>query len=105
MVTARSDPVEIASGAEQAPATLVSHGPIVPTATLRLVVAAGIVARLRLGACAAGASAEASGRASRSAVDRLAVLLGLAVGLVPTVPVIVLYLLLRRTIVVGGADR
>jgi hypothetical protein len=45
---------------------------------------------------AAGASAEASGRSSRTTIDRLAVLLGLGVGLVPTIPVLALYLLLRR---------
>jgi hypothetical protein len=37
--------------------------------------------------------------ASRSAVDRLAILLGIAVGLVPTVPVLVLYAVLSRAVV------
>jgi hypothetical protein len=59
------------------------------------------VSRVGRRVSAAGASAEQSGRSSRTTVDRLAVLLGLAVGLVPTVPVLVLYLLLRRTIAVG----
>jgi len=45
---------------------------------------------------AAGRSAIVSGRSSRGTIDRLAVLLGLAVGLVPTAPVLVLYLVLRR---------
>jgi hypothetical protein len=49
---------------------------------------------------AAGASAEQSGRSSRSTVDRLAILLGIAVGLIPTVPVIVLYVVLSRAVVV-----
>ena len=49
---------------------------------------------------AAGASAVRSGRDSRSAVDRLAILLGVAVGLIPTVPVLVLYVLLSRAVVV-----
>jgi hypothetical protein len=49
---------------------------------------------------AAGVSAVQSGRDSRSAVDRLAVLLGVAVGLIPTVPVVVLYVLLSRAVVV-----
>lgn len=45
----------------------------------------------------AGVSAEVNGRASRSTVDTLAILLGLAVGLIPVGPVVLLYLLLRRT--------
>jgi hypothetical protein len=45
----------------------------------------------------AGVSAQASGRSSRGTIDRLAVLLGLAVGLVPTVPVLALYVPLRRS--------
>jgi hypothetical protein len=45
---------------------------------------------------AAGRSAVVSGRSSRGTIDRLAVLLGLAVGLVPTAPVLVLYLIVRR---------
>jgi hypothetical protein len=49
---------------------------------------------------AAGVSAEQSGRSSQSTVDRLAVLLGIAVGLIPTVPVLVLYVVLSRAVVV-----
>ncbi len=49
---------------------------------------------------ARGVSAEQSGRSSRSAVDRLAILLGIAVGLVPTIPVLVLYVVLSRAVVV-----
>jgi hypothetical protein len=45
----------------------------------------------------AGASAVTNGRASRSTVDTLAILLGLAVGLIPVGPVVLLYFLLRRT--------
>ena len=48
----------------------------------------------------AGVSAEQSGRSSQSTVDRLAILLGIAVGLIPTVPVLVLYVLLSRAVVV-----
>jgi hypothetical protein len=43
-------------------------------------------------AVAAGRSAEASGASSRTTIDRLAILLGLAVGLIPTVPLLALYL-------------
>lgn len=45
----------------------------------------------------AGVSAQVNGRASRSTVDTLAILLGLAVGLIPVGPVVLFYLLLRRT--------
>jgi hypothetical protein len=61
----------------------------------------GDVSRVGRRVSLAGASAEQSGRSSRTTIDRLAILLGLAVGLVPTVPVLVLYVLLRRTILVG----
>lgn len=44
----------------------------------------------------AGTSAVKSGRSSRGHIDSLSVLLGLAVGLVPTVPVLALYVPLRR---------
>jgi hypothetical protein len=43
----------------------------------------------------AGRSAERSGRSSKGHVQSLAVLLALAVGLVPTVPILALYLPLR----------
>jgi hypothetical protein len=49
---------------------------------------------------AAGISAERSGRGSRDAVDRLAILLGIAIGMIPTVPVLALYVLLSRAVVV-----
>lgn len=48
-------------------------------------------------AVAAGRSAEVSGRSSRSTIDQLAILLGLAVGLIPTVPLLSLYFPLRRS--------
>lgn len=44
----------------------------------------------------AGISAQVSGRASRSTIDTLAILLGLAVGLIPVGPVLLLVLVLRR---------
>ena len=43
----------------------------------------------------AGRSAVKSGRSSRGHIDNLSVLLALAVGLVPTVPVLALYVPLR----------
>jgi hypothetical protein len=60
----------------------------------------GDVQRVGRQVTAAGDSAVRSGRDSRSAVDRLAILLGVAVGLIPTVPVLVLYVLLSRAVVV-----
>jgi len=59
----------------------------------------GNVERVGRQVTAAGDSAVRSGRDSRSAVDRLAILLGVAVGLIPTVPVLVLYALLSRAVV------
>lgn len=56
----------------------------------------GRVGSLGSQAVAAGRSAEASGRSSTSTVDVLAVLLGIAIGLIPTVPLLALYLPLRR---------
>ena len=44
---------------------------------------------------AAGQSAQASGAATRNSVDNLSILLGVAIGLIPTVPALVLYLPLR----------
>jgi hypothetical protein len=55
----------------------------------------GRVSSLAAQAVAAGRSAEASGASSRSTIDRLAILLGLAIGLIPTVPLLSLYLPLR----------
>jgi hypothetical protein len=44
---------------------------------------------------AAGRSAQASGRESRASIDDLSVLLALAIGLVPTLPLLALYAPLR----------
>jgi hypothetical protein len=46
----------------------------------------------------AGRSAVKSGRSSRDHIDALSILLALAVGLVPTVPVLALYAPLRPTL-------
>ena len=45
----------------------------------------------------AGESAVASGRSSRESATNLAILLGVAVGLIPTVPMLALYVVLRRS--------
>lgn len=50
------------------------------------------VSSLAAQAVAAGHSAEASGVSSRSTIDQLAILLGIAIGLIPTVPLLSLYL-------------
>ena len=55
------------------------------------------IGRLGRQVSAAGVSAEVNGRASRSTVDTLAILLGLAVGLIPIGPVGLLVVVLRRT--------
>ncbi len=55
----------------------------------------GRVGGLGSQAVAAGRSAERSGASSRRTIDRLAVLLGLAIALVPTVPLLSLYLPLQ----------
>ena len=60
----------------------------------------GDVERVGRDVTAAGASAVQSGRDSRHAVDRLAILLGIAIGMIPTVPVLALYVLLSRAVVV-----
>lgn len=52
----------------------------------------GRVSRLAAQAIDAGASARASGASTESTVDRLAVLLGVAIALIPTVPLLALYL-------------
>jgi hypothetical protein len=44
----------------------------------------------------AATSAAQSGRSSHAAIERLAVLLGVAIALVPTVPVVALHLALRH---------
>lgn len=46
-------------------------------------------------AVAAGASARVSGASTATTIDRLAVLLGIAIALIPTVPLLALYLPLR----------
>lgn len=55
----------------------------------------GKLASLASQTIAAGASARASGASTGSTVDQLAVLLGIAIALIPTVPLIALYLPLR----------
>jgi hypothetical protein len=52
--------------------------------------------RVGLQVAAAGASAQVSGRQSKSTIDTLAILLGLAIGLVPVGPVVLLFAILRR---------
>jgi hypothetical protein len=53
---------------------------------------------------AAGVSAERSGRASRTSVDRLAVLLGFAIAVAPSVPMLAL-LLVARELTLGEGER
>jgi hypothetical protein len=53
------------------------------------------VSQLAAQATAAGASARASGAATATTIDRLAVLLGIAIALIPTVPLLALYVPLR----------
>lgn len=55
----------------------------------------GQISHLATQAIAAGASARASGASTGTTVDRLAVLLGIAIALIPTVPLLGLYLPLR----------
>lgn len=50
------------------------------------------VSSLAAQAVAAGHSAQESGASSRSTIDQLAILLGIAIGLIPTVPLLSLYL-------------
>jgi hypothetical protein len=57
----------------------------------------GRVGNLGDQAVAAGRSARVSGRQSRNTIDQLAVLLGIAIGLIPTVPLLSLYVPLRRS--------
>jgi hypothetical protein len=52
----------------------------------------GRVSQLAEQAIAAGASARASGASTATTVDQLAVLLGIAIALIPTVPLLALYL-------------
>jgi hypothetical protein len=55
----------------------------------------GRIASLAAQAVAAGASARTSGASTATTIDQLAVLLGIAIGLIPTVPLLALYLPLR----------
>jgi hypothetical protein len=52
----------------------------------------GQISQLATQAIDAGASARESGAATASTVDRLAILLGIAIALIPTVPLLALYL-------------
>ena len=55
----------------------------------------GRIAHLAAQTIAAGASARASGASTGTTIDQLAVLLGIAIGLIPTVPLLALYVPLR----------
>src|SRR4051812_49589130 len=55
----------------------------------------GQISHLAAHAVAAGASARASGASTAATVDQLAVLLGVAIALIPTVPLLALYAPLR----------
>jgi hypothetical protein len=57
----------------------------------------GRISQLAAQAIAAGASARTSGASTASRIDALAVLLGIAIGLIPTVPLLALYVPLRRS--------
>jgi hypothetical protein len=61
----------------------------------RIPLVGGSVGRLGAQAAAAGRSAESSGASSRTTIDQLAILLGLAIGLIPTIPLLSLYIPLR----------
>jgi hypothetical protein len=55
----------------------------------------GRISQLAAQAIAAGASARASGASTVTTIDQLAVLLGIAIALIPTVPLLGLYVPLR----------
>jgi hypothetical protein len=55
----------------------------------------GRISHLAAQAIAAGASARASGASTASTVDQLAILLGIAIALIPTLPLLGLYVPLR----------
>jgi hypothetical protein len=55
----------------------------------------GRISELAAQATAAGASARAGGASTATTVDHLAVLLGIAIALIPTVPLLALYVPLR----------
>jgi hypothetical protein len=57
----------------------------------------GRISQLAAQAVAAGASARASGASTATTIDQLAILLGIAIALIPTVPLLGLYLPLRRS--------
>jgi hypothetical protein len=61
----------------------------------RLPFVGGQISHLAAQAVAAGASARASGASTATTIDQLAVLLGIAIALIPTVPLLALYLPLR----------
>ena len=58
----------------------------------------GDVSRIGRQVSAAGVDARRSGAASRGAVDNLATLLGISIALVPSIPMIVLFLVTLRLI-------
>lgn len=72
--------------------TAISHLPFV----------GGRIGQLGAQAAAAGASARASGASTATTVDQLAVLLGIAIAFIPTVPLLALYLPLLLS---WGRDR
>ena len=55
----------------------------------------GRISELAQQATAAGASARASGASTATTIDQLAILLGIAIALIPTVPLLALYVPLR----------
>lgn len=55
----------------------------------------GRISQLAAQAVAAGASARASGAATAATIDHLAILLGIVIALIPTVPLLTLYVPLR----------
>ena len=55
----------------------------------------GRISQLAAQTVAAGASARASGASTATTIDQLAVLLGIAIALIPTVPLLALYVPLR----------
>src|SRR4029078_13540607 len=55
----------------------------------------GEISHLAAQAVAAGASARVSGASTATTIDQLAILLGIAIALIPTVPLLALYVPLR----------
>ena len=64
---------------------LISHIPLV----------GGQVGAFATQAVAAGRSAQSSGASSKTTIDQLAILFGLAIGMIPTIPLLSLYIPLR----------